>query len=382
MEIPTGADLDELLAPRDAPCVSLFMPAHRKGAETQQDRPRFKNLLERAESRLRALGVRAPEARELLAPGRERLDDGVFWRHQGEGLAVYLVPGWARVFRLPFSLPELLVVSRRCHLRPLLEGLSADQPFHLLTLSLSEVRLYEGSRFVLERRALRNAPRGMEETQRFVVAEKQLHAKVGPRRDVARAAIFHGHGGEREAASERITEYLREVDRAVLAAVGGSGLPLVPAGVEHVVALYRAVTGHGRLVDGAVDGSPDGLSEEHLHAAAWPLVEPLAARRRDAAVERCARAAAKGAAVVGLDDVLRAAAEGRLETLFVAAGEHRWGWFGPETGEVRTHDSAQPGDEDLLDRAVVETWRTGGSFHALPKDEMPVAAPVAGITRY
>jgi len=382
MEIPTRADIDELIAARDAPCVSLFMPAHRKGAETQQDRPRLKNLLDGAESRLLELGLRGPEARKLLEPGRERLDDGVFWRYQGDGLAAYLAPGWARVFRVPFALPELLVVSGRCHVRPLFEGLWPDQSFHLLALSLSEVRFFEGSRFALERRRLPGAPQGIEETQRFLVAEKQLHAKVGPRRDVPRAAIYHGHGAEREAANERIAEYLREVDRALLAATGRSGPPLVLAGVDHVVASYRAVTGYGRVADGAVEGNPDELIDEQLHAAAWPLVEPIARRDREVAVGRCAEAAAKGDAVVELGDALRAAVQGRLESLFVVGGEHRWGWFDAETGEARAHRAPEPGDEDLVDRALVETWRTGGSLHTLSAEEMPVPGPVAGLTRY
>ena len=382
MEVPTGVDIDELLAPRDAPCVSLFMPAHRKGAETQQDRPRLKNLLDRAEGRLLALGLRAPEARAVLQPGRQQLDDVEFWRHQGDGLAVYLAPGWARVFRLPYESPELLVVSGRCHLRPLLGGLWPDQHFHLLALSLGGVRLFEGSRYRLEACEVPGVPKGIGDTQRFVVAEKQVHAKTGPRRDVARAAMYHGHGAGREVEGERIVEYLREVDRAVMGAVGRSGLPLVLAGVERVLAAYRALTSHGHVLGGAVDGSPEGLSDERLHTAAWPLVERLVAQRRRAALERYAQAAAKGAVVIELEDVLVAALQARLEVLFVAEGAHRWGWLDPATGEVRLHDGPEPGDEDLLDRAAAETYRTGGSYYALLPDEMPGAGAIAGLTRY
>ena len=382
MEVPTGVDIDGLLAPREGPCVSLFMPAHRRGAETQQDRPRLKNLLDRAEGRLLALGLRTPEARTVLQPGRARLDDGVFWRHQGEGLAVYLAAGWAREFRLPYTLPEFLVVGGRFHLRPLLEGMWPDQPFHLLALSLSGVRLFEGSRHRLEQRELPGAPKGIGDTQRFLVVEKQLHAKVGPRRDVSRAAIYHGHGAGREEDDERIVEYLREVDRAVASAVGRGGQPLVLAGVEHILSVYRALTGHANVLEGAVDGSPDDLTADRLHAAAWPLVEPVVVRRRETALERYAQGAAKGAAVTGLEEVLTAAAQARLETLFVAEGQHRWGWLAPATGEVRLHDGPEPGDEDLLDRAVVETYRTGGSLYSLPLDQMPAGGPIAGLARY
>jgi len=49
---------------------------------------------------------------------------------------------------------------------------------------------------------------------------------------------------------------------------------------------------------------------------------------------------------------------------------------------VRLHDGPEPGDEDLLDRAVVETYRTGGSIYSLPLDQMPAGRPIAGLARY
>jgi hypothetical protein len=249
-------------------------------------------------------------------------------------------------------------------------------------LGLGGVHLFEGSRYRLQPREVPDAPLGIEDTQRFLELEKQLHAKGGPRRDAARTAIYHGHGAGREVAGERIVEYVREVDRAVMAALGQARLPLVLAGVEHVLAAFRAVTSHGQVLDGAVDGSPGDLSEDRLHAAAWPLVEPVALRRRAEDLERYAQAEGKGMVVTDLEDVLMAALQGRIEALFVARGELRWGRFAPETGETRLHRTAKPGDEDLLDRAVAETYRTGGSFYTLPLDEMPGAKAVAALTRF
>ncbi len=382
MDVPTSAEIDELLASRDVPCVSLFMPAHRRGPETQQDRLRLRNLIGQAEERLLSLGLRGPEANGLLAPARDLLDDGAFWRHQGDGLAAYLAPGWSRTLRVPFALRELVVVSGRCHVRPLFDGLWPDQRFHVLALSLGGVHLFEGSRYSLQPREVPDAPRGIEDTQRFLDLKEQLHAKAGPRRDASRTAVSHSHGAGREVEGERIIEYAREVDRAVTDTLGQSRLPLVLAGVEHVLAAYRAVTSHGQVMDGAVDGSFGDLSEDGLHAAAWALVEPVALRRRAEDLARYAQAEGKGMVVNDLEDVLVAALQARIEALFVARDELRWGRFAPETAEIRLHHSAKPGDEDLLDRAVVETYRTGGSIHTLPLDEMPGSRAVAALTRF
>jgi len=47
-------------------CVSLYMPTHRAGRETEQDPIRYKNLLREAEERLMANGLRSPEVQEML----------------------------------------------------------------------------------------------------------------------------------------------------------------------------------------------------------------------------------------------------------------------------------------------------------------------------
>jgi len=79
-------------------CVSIFMPAHRVGPETQQDPIRFRNLLRDAEERLIAEGLRVPDARKLLTPAQKLLADGFFWRHLSDGLALFLSPNVFRYY--------------------------------------------------------------------------------------------------------------------------------------------------------------------------------------------------------------------------------------------------------------------------------------------
>jgi hypothetical protein len=89
------------------PCVSIFMPTHRAGPETQQDPIRFKNLVSEAEERLIAGGLRAPRAKALLKAANALVDDYDFWQHQRAVLALF--------FRLTcFELIVCLSNSRKC----------------------------------------------------------------------------------------------------------------------------------------------------------------------------------------------------------------------------------------------------------------------------
>ena len=385
MAAPTWDDVRELIVPRDTPCVSIFMPTHRSGRDTEQDPLRLKNLLKQAEVDLRALGLRTPEADAVLAPARDLLGEQPFWRHREDGLALFLRHDWSRVLTLPYTVAEYLAVGRRFHVRPLLPGLWPDLRFSVLALSQRGARLFAASRYSFTEVELPDVPRGMEDVLRYVENEKQLQAHVAARRGPSRAGgavAFHGHGLGRDVDDERLLEYLRAVDHGVAAAVRDNGAPLVLATLDHVVPLYREVTAVPFVLDEAVTGSPDKVSDEELHRRAWALVEPRAAREVDELLATYRERAARGGTARSLESILRDARQARVQTLFLAEDEVVWGRFDETSAAVKVHDRRRPGDEDLLDRAAVETIATGGLVVCLPRTRMPEESPVAAILRY
>ena len=90
MQMITIDELKTLLVRSPGWSVSLFMPAYRRGGETEQNAIRFRNLLRKAEEGLLAKGLRAVEAREMLAPAQRLLPQPDFWQHQSDGLALFL----------------------------------------------------------------------------------------------------------------------------------------------------------------------------------------------------------------------------------------------------------------------------------------------------
>ncbi|MDY0222574.1 MAG: hypothetical protein RBR67_15690 [Desulfobacterium sp.] len=67
MDLITIEKLKEtFLTKRSGWCISLFMPTHRAGRETEQNPIRFKNLLREVEERLSAKGLRTTEVQERV----------------------------------------------------------------------------------------------------------------------------------------------------------------------------------------------------------------------------------------------------------------------------------------------------------------------------
>jgi hypothetical protein len=87
-------------------CVSIYMPTHRTGTETQQDPLRLRNLLGEAEKRLSARGVSTRAVQEMLELANKLLQDSYFWQHQSDGLAIFLSSHRVRSYRLPLNFEE------------------------------------------------------------------------------------------------------------------------------------------------------------------------------------------------------------------------------------------------------------------------------------
>ena len=102
MNVLTRDNLKLLMEGHRGPCVSIYMPMHRSGPETQQDLIRFKNLIREAEERLMTRGITAPEAGELLESARKLLQGDLFHQHQSDGFAMFLSPVVFRFYLLPF----------------------------------------------------------------------------------------------------------------------------------------------------------------------------------------------------------------------------------------------------------------------------------------
>lgn len=82
-----------------------------------------------------------------MTPAEALAGDEEFWRHQQQGLAVFLAPGFDRIRKLPIPVPEETFLGDHFHIKPLLPRLEDAGLFWLLTISAKDTRLYHGSRW-------------------------------------------------------------------------------------------------------------------------------------------------------------------------------------------------------------------------------------------
>lgn len=374
-------DLKALSASRNGHHVSIYMSVHVAAPANQQDPIRFKNLLREAEKRLLAAGVRSTEVRELLEPGRRLLEDGLFWRPRSGGLAVFIAEGGMRTYRLPAYFPEQVVVNSRFFVKPLVNAVDGGERFYVLALSQDYVRLYRGARGSLDEIPLPgDVPRSLQEAVRNDENKddtRQSHSQTGgPARRSAgrRGAAYFGSGVDAKDDKRYIADFFHQVARGVFDIVKLDNAPMVLAGIDFEVPIYREANQYHHLVDEAVLGNPKLLGETELHLRAWHVVRPLFENARHRALERFNEFEGTSHASADTSDIVRASVYGRVDSLFVREEGHIWGAFDPASGEVHLSAEEGPDSEDLTDLAVTNTVLNGGSVYAGPVGDFPLAA--------
>jgi hypothetical protein len=173
------------------------------------------------------------------------------------------------------------------------------------------------------------------------------------------------------------------VNRGLETILTDRGVPLVLAGVDYLLPIFREATSYQWVMEEAVIGNPDGLRANELHQKALPIVRPVLEQNQRDDARRYHELAGKGYTAAGVQTVVPAAAFGRVEVLFVVLDERLPGVFDQKKNQVTVTTDGDPASEDLLDLAVVETVKNGGRVHAVNKERMPEEhAAVAAILRY
>lgn len=113
--------------------------------------------------------------------------------------------------------------------------------------------------------------------------------------------------------------------------------PLILAGMEYLLPLYRETSSYPYLLEKSISGNPDEMGETELHKIGWDLVAPHLKKAQEEAAAKYRDLVGTGKTSNDLKEIILSAGYGRVDVLFIAKGIQQWGHFDPEEGAMAIH---------------------------------------------
>lgn len=368
-------NLIKLVEVRDEWCVSIYLPVNQ--ADIYETRSRLKNLMFEAERELLELGMFPLKVARMLMPIELLLENDEIWKSRQDGFAAFLTPDSFVWFSIHALSQELVVVSNRFHLKPLLTSISSSNNFYLLTLSHNQIKFFDASGTELTEIFLRGMPRSLEHFLMSVELETQNRMLSV----VQVSTHFQGKSRVDEIKKIKIGEVFRKVDKVIAEFLKNEERPLVLAGIDYLHPIYHSVNSYQNVIKEGLIGNIDNLSKKQLFEQTLPIIKLFSQAEQAKSVKIYQQLIGSELASDNFSEIFKASNEGRIEWLFVSIKRQIWGKFDQDSGHLQIHQTRQPGDTDLLCVVSTNTLLNGGKIFALLPEEMPNNADIAAILR-
>ena len=346
-----------------------------------EDRNRFNGLTGTAEQLLMDHGVGATAAREMMELLRNEVESMALGRQVEAGLAAFISPYVCRVFSLPETPPEKVVVAERFLLRPLLAYLGRRGRFYVLAIGEHFVKLFAGDRYELAPVDVPGLPEDFEDSLHQEMTREAVSILPASTQLLGKRSWVFGRGGAGARRKNDVETYFRAVEHAVHEVLVGESVPLVFAGARSLFPQYRSINQYPYLLGECIAGDADLYSHEELKRRGWTLVEPFYARSREVAAAQFAKLYGTERASNDPRELVFAAQAGLVDSLFVALDAEQWGlvdWYRRTVKPAGVH---QLHSEELLDYIAVQTFLNRGMVYVVDRRQVPGGGSVAATYR-
>lgn len=368
IDLPSRAEIEALAAYRGAPAVSLYLRTSALTGEAAAGRIALKNLLRTAVGQLEAAGT----DKRLVWPIEEAVmaldEDDAFWEFQASSLAIFAAPDRMLAFRLPNRLADIVEVSDRFHLKPLLRSVTFPHHAYVLAIGMGAARLVEVSADLPPREV--KVP-GMPRDAASALGRRSHAERSGPMRS-----------GEASSESAILVRYARAVDQALRPLLKGQHVPLIVAAAEPLASVFRNAASYGHVAQHTIAGSADDAPDHVLATEARHVLDRIYAEEIAGLAARYAERAAHGRGTTDIAQAARAATFGAVETLLVDIDVTVSGTVDDADGKVTFDAAADALNYGITDEIARRVLHSGGRVVAVRRDDIPGRGDLAAILRY
>ncbi len=378
MPILTKEQFEDLAKFDSNPCVSIFIPTVRAGKDVleEKDKINLKSQWKKAGEELKKMGYPQEKIEKIGKPVSDLMDDRDFWRHQSDGLALFLADGFSRQYTLPINFETFTYVADHFYLKPLVPMFNGDGRFYLLHLQLDKVKLYEATQFTIGEVEIEDlTPDRLEDRVGYDYEEKNSKHKTQKNRigvSPDGTSTQHGYEPASRDRKNEILRFFRAVDKGIYEILHNESVPLIVACQDSFFPIYQEASRYKNLFPKPVPGNPEADHESifGLHADALETLEPHFKKEREEKMKEFnelnpSRTGTK------VSDIIPAIYQGKVDTLFLQNREDIWGDYNENMASVDVHEERRNGSLSLMNLAAVKVIEQNGKVYLIEGEFMP-----------
>ncbi len=367
LDLPSVEEVGNLNLIRSDASISIYLATTPISRETEQTRVTLNNLIKKAIKQLEAAGIEKPRIQLLQQQFDDLLTDTEFWDYQANSLAILATPDSLRTYRLANRLQNIVEVSDRFHLNPLLRAVSFSHAAYILALSENAVRLIQISP---------DLP-----AKEIIVPNMPDNAQDATNNVVDKDSSGKSHRPAPHAHHAYLANYVRKINAALRPLHLYSNSPIILAATQPLDTIFRSLT-RLNLLPTSITGNPEHLSAAELALAARPVLDAHYQSLIDDFHRLFIQRTGQKRATTDISDAARLATFGGIEGLLVDIDSVVAGVVNEETGAVSFAGESDAINYGIVDEISCRALRTGAKVMAVRKADIPGGHDLAAITRY
>lgn len=290
--------------------ISICIPTHpvSTSQHIQEDIIRFKNAIKSLRD---DLGDNE-NMQDVLDDIALLQDNNEFWKKQSKSLLITADEDNITIDTLPIEIDEFYVAGPLpIHVAKTLTNIF-NQELYLLHISLDGATLYKKSDGGLVETDLSVTKRA-DLLEQDHETNQQFYSPSGNRSGTPK---FHGHGGSKDLAENTTNIYLSYIAREIESYISKEDLPMILAGDESSIALFRKHFKYSKLRDVTIQGNHEHKSIAHLDEQLDKIIREESLQAIHANIDEF-KNAKSSMQVVGYDAITDSLSKGSIKTLYI-----------------------------------------------------------------
>lgn len=340
------------------PCVTISLNTHRTHPDNQLDGILLKNLLNEAEKRIIEEYGKRP-ATDLLEKISEIKNGGIDINLNLDSLHIFLSDRTKEIIRLTWpTIENRVVIDNRFDIRTLIKASNRIYEYLILTLSQSEVRLYE---------AMNDTIIAEIDNDDFPVTDNPWYLQNGAERSNAKLI------------DDINKEFFNRIDKSVVKIAQERDMKCIVICVEENYSYLQSVADKPDIYIGHSPIDYNNMAPHQLAEQAWTVIEKNMHDERAKAIAEMKEAVANSNVITDLQEIYRAAVDGRGDMLIVYEEYSQPVSMTDDQSFSLSDDLTMP---DIVSRIAWEVLSKKGKVYFTKQDEIKDLGDIVLKTRY